>query len=295
MNHRTVSDPAAILTVLTSHAATPPARSGDGATLRLRAAMARFAAPSEHGPRRQQIDHVIERLDVEFVRQLARRMTDDELAQRTGVVDGVALARSVPVRALLAALGLVESDGETTAIAAVADVDAIAAVIGRGDEASADADAAATRLLTLAATSGDDPVAVVSILYQCLDAVAALIATTLHARARAATGTRSVLRVPAVPRTMRVATEPFSVGAERVSSGEVMALEIGPAGLEFGAGPHACAGRQLAEAITTAIADAIERTHHVDVAAVTVDPDGRPTTLPLVRRAARAPVTIACV
>jgi len=92
----------------------------------------------------------------------------------------------------------------------------------------------------------------VSVLYQCLDAVAALITTTLHARARGAA------RVAAVQRTMRVAVEPFDVGGLPVAAGDVLELAIGEAGLEFGAGPHACPGRQLAEAIAAEVVAAIE-------------------------------------
>ena len=60
-------------------------------------------------------------------------------------------------------------------------------------------------------------------------------------------------------------------------------LEIGAAGLPYGAGPHRCPGIELAEQITAGVVDAIDAAgYRIDLAAVTVDADGRPTTLPIV-------------
>ena len=54
-------------------------------------------------------------------------------------------------------------------------------------------------------------------------------------------------------------------------------LELGAAGLWFGAGPHACPGRQLAETIADAIVGAIDAAKTtLDTDAIEIDADDRP-------------------
>jgi len=126
MTTHMVTDPDAIRDVLACDLAVPPHRPGDGAALELRAAMARFAVPAEHGPRRASVEEVLAELDVTEVRELAGRAAEDEFVL---IGDAVELGRMVPVRVLLAALGLVPIDDAAAGEAAGADVDAIAAVI----------------------------------------------------------------------------------------------------------------------------------------------------------------------
>jgi hypothetical protein len=132
---------------------------------------------------------------------------------------------------------------------------------------------------------------VVSLLYQCLDATAALIVTDLHARVRRRTGA-STGRVAAVPRTVRIVTD-RRIGAVcgdlPLQRGDTIVLEIGTVGLEFGAGPHACPGRDLAVAIGDATVAEIERTHVVDLSSIEVDADDRPTAMTLRPRVASQP------
>ncbi len=282
MTEHVVTDAASITAILTSGDLTPPARSGDGAALRLRAAMARFASVADHGPRRRMVDAAIGAVDVEALAGLTRRVAQLRLDGQGD--DALRIARTVPVHALLAALDLVAAGDTAAADQIIADVDAVAAVVGRGAEATDDADAAASRLIALAASTAHDPVAVVSLLYQCLDATAAAIATVLHARALSDACGRPVAAVAAVPRTVRVATATVEIGTHRVECGDVVHLAIGAAGLQFGVGPHGCPGRRAAEAITAAAVAVIEDGHEVDLAGVVVDADQRPTTLPLRRR-----------
>jgi hypothetical protein len=110
-------------------------------------------------------------------------------------------------------------------------------------------------------------VPVTSALYQSMDATAALVAVRLLADVA-----DGPLAVP-VARTVRVATAP--VGA--IPSGARVDLELGAADMWFGAGPHACPGRAVAEAIADAIVDAVRAAGaRVDPARSTVDHDRRP-------------------
>ncbi len=250
MTHHAVDDPHAIVAILSSDALSPPQRPGAGATLELRASMARFSAAADHGPRRQVVDELLATLEVDDVARRARVASVDLLAFGCDPTD---LARSVPVRALLAALGLVAIDDDDTATRVLADVDAVAEVIGRGREATVESDTATERLVHLAGGGGHHPVAAVSVLYQSLDAVAALITAILEARAPGWVGPRRA----AVARTVRVVTDACSVDDLHLVPGDVVELAIGTAGLEYGAGRHACPGRELAEAIAAAVIDTI--------------------------------------
>jgi hypothetical protein len=239
-----------------------PHRSADpssGATIRLRAAMARFSEPSAHPPRRAAVVDVVAGLDLVELRTVAAQLTAASL--RGDEVDVLRdVAGVVPTAALWRALRLPEP-------VAIADVEAVVRVIGRGQPATPAADAATERLLEVA--GGD--VAVVSALYQNFDATAALIASTLG------TGDPPA---PAVPRTRRVAVGDVVVAGRSVPTGTTLVVEIGAAGLPFGAGPHECPGRLAAEAIVGGVVDAVATSgFHVDPADTVLDADGRPTRL----------------
>ncbi|MDO9173325.1 MAG: hypothetical protein Q7V62_00885, partial [Actinomycetota bacterium] len=107
---------------------------------------------------------------------------------------------------------------------------------------------------------------------------AALLLTTLHASVSGAP------RVAAVPRTRRVAAREGVVGALAVSVGDVLVVELGQAGLEFGAGPHECPGRAIADAIVVAMCQELAAGgYDVDAETVTTDADGRPVAATLSR------------
>ncbi len=282
-----IDDPDDIEVILTSDCVAPPMRHGDGTTLELRNSMARFAAPDRHGERRRGVDGAIDRIDLDRTAMHAATLTlqyldsDTDQDSDTGqgsAVDAVALARFVPVAALAAALGLVGADDDTAMVALVADVTTIAAVIGAGNPTSADADAATERLLALAGTHPDGAVAVSSLLYQALDATAAVISTELHA------GSIGGSRVAAVPRTKRVVLREIEVAGRTFTTEDELTLEIGAAALEFGFGPHACPGRRVAERIAAAVVATIRSAgFHVSPESVCLDADGRPTAMRLRR------------
>jgi cytochrome P450 len=250
MTDVTLTERAAIVAALDDPALLPPPRPGSGAALELRAAMARFSGPADHAARRRAVIAAIDAINVGTLADTAAAHTRPRL---TGdPVDALAeIARVVPTEALAACLGAPETS--------VADVDAVVAVIGRGQPSTPAGDDAAQRLVARLGVAGT------SLLYQNFDATAALIATRLAARA---TGHEPA---PAVPRTKRIA-----------AGGAELTLEIGAAALRFGSGPHHCPGEQLAEAITSAVLAAIESAGYCpDPDSIEVDPDGRPTALTL--------------
>ena len=217
--------------------------------------MARFSEPAEHPPRRAAVVAAVGALDPSRLRVAAAELTAAPLTGADVDVLG-GIAGIVPTEAVCRVLSLQPP-------AAVDDVEAVVRVIGRGEPATADADAAAQRLLALA------DVATVSLLYQNFDATAALIATTLGNPP-----------APAVPRTRRVAVADTAVGGRAVAAGTAVVVEIGAAGLPFGAGPHECPGRELAEAIVAGVLDAFTAGgYQVDPSQTELDPDGRPVRL----------------
>jgi hypothetical protein len=271
-----LTTPSDVATALDDHVLRPPPWPGPtgGATEEVRNAMARFSDPTDHAPRRADVTAAIATVDLALAEAHAADATARWLHR--GVADAVELARAVPTEALAACLGLARP-----ASGVLADVDAMARVIGRGEAATADADEAVTRLRADVAHLGPDPVPWLSLLYQDLDATAALVTTTLLARAARRPA------VAAVPRTRRTAADATIVNGRAVPAGTDVTLELGAAGLPFGAGPHRCPGEALAGAIVIGIIRAIDATaRDVAVDHASIDGDGRPTTLPLRRREA---------
>lgn len=215
-----------------------------GPTLELRERMARFSAPDSHPQRRAALTEVLEPFDAGDAEAVARELAAAEIA-RGGDVESV--AATVPTATLARLLGL-----PCDRAALVADVEAVVRVIGRGEPPSAASDAATDRLLGLAPDPAE-AVAVASVLYQNFDATAAAIRNAEAARRRGSAPE------PAVARTRRVATRPVTVGATPIGTGGEVVLEIGSAGLPFGAGPHECPGRLLAEAIVRGASSALGR------------------------------------
>jgi cytochrome P450 len=242
-----------------------PASMGQGATAVLRAAMARFSSGGWHAERRAEVDRVLRALDPGAVRSSAFEIASRLLGVHKQV-DAVAdLAFRVPTETMLAMLGV---PGNRSAL--VNDVRAIAEVVGRGASASETSDAAAERLLAACARTDRNALAVVSVLYQTHDATAALLVETILANHRHAH------RAPAVNQTRRVVVTETLIDGIRLSPGSMVVLDLATAGLEFGAGPHQCPGRSVAEAIVAAI-DAARCVLH-DISSSVTD-DGRPTSI----------------
>lgn len=226
---------------LVPHGTTDPS---DGATIALRGRMARFSGPDHHAERRASVDAVIARIDASGAERVAVTVTSRLVA--TGAPHE-AVVRRAPSATMLALLEL-----PLDAAAAVDDIESVVRVIGRGEAADVTADAATERLLA-AVPAGVDPIAAVSLLYQNFDATAALLRNTLAARAAGSSPE------PAVRVTKRVATAPSELGRTTLSADDEVVLEIGAVGLPFGFGPHACPGRDLAEAIVRGVIAALDR------------------------------------
>lgn len=246
-----------------------------GATADLRAAMARFSAGPAHERRRAAVVRAIDGLDHHALRSDAGQAT---LRCLTGApVDVLADGRGgvgfrVPVAVLAEALGIAPEDLDRV----VDDVGAVVAVIGRGDPVSPDTDRAANRLRRRFRDHPAGDVAAVSVLYQAYDATAALIAAAIVARQKGGA------RRPAVVRTVRVAREDADLAGVTVPAGAVVTLGLEDGDLEFGAGPHACPGRAVAEALAGGVLDALAETGYRLVGTLMeTGPDGRPRTLPM--------------
>ena len=258
-----------------------PHRSGDqstGSTMQLRAAMARFSGPVEHVDRRRAVVEAVSHVDEDRVGKIAFECTARRLVAEYVDVMGM-VAKVVPTEALATVLGM---DGPSDEV--VADVEAVVRVIGRGEPASAEVDASTDRLLARCGRLPAGAVPTASLLYQNFDATAALIGTRLLA------GTTTDPAVAAVPRTRRVARSDVVVGGVDVPAGTEVVLEIGSAGLWFGAGPHQCPGERLAESIVAGVVAAISGAgYEVLRDEATFDDDGRPTHLPCRRGRSPSP------
>ncbi len=253
----------------------PPNVAASGATSALRAAMARFSGPGDHRPRRSAVTDAIDSLDVASLTSIAiertARRLDIARPERIELITSI--GRPVAVEAVASGFGVIAAE----LAGVVHDVDAVAAVIGRGGAAGAASDDAADRLWARFARYPVGPVAVISALYQSMDATASLVASRVLERPPALVGV-----VPIV-RTVRVATEPLEIDGRSIPRGTVIHLELGAANMWFGAGPHACPGRLLAESIAAGVVEAIERSGAVVDAAMTeLDLDRRPVAVRLI-------------
>jgi cytochrome P450 len=242
-----------------------------GPTAALRAAMARFSAGDAHRDRRAAVEAVVSSLDPAAVGRLAAAATGRRLTGEP--VDALAdVAFRVPTEALASALGARPADLPGL----VADTGRMVAVIGRGEPSRPASDAAVSRILARFADHPAGPVPVASLLHQNHDATAALIAATLVARHR------GVPRRAAVAATVRVATAPATLGMTTLAAGDRVVVDLESSGLEFGAGPHRCPGRAVAEAIAAAVVDTLSAEgYRLMTDRAELEPDGRPRTLPM--------------
>jgi cytochrome P450 len=219
--------------------------------------------------RRAEVERVLDALDPSVVRSTAFEIALRLIGERKQVDAAADLAFRVPIETMLTMLDVA---GDRCAL--VREVRAVAEVIGRGAAASESSDAGTERLLDACARTDRNALAVGSVLYQTHDATAALVIETILANHLLAT------RRPAVRETRRVVVTETVVDGERLLPGSTVVLDLAAAGLEFGAGPHQCPGRSVAEAIVDGIVGAIEAAGCVVHAISTsVAHDGRPTSI----------------
>jgi cytochrome P450 len=272
-----ISGRANVLAALSSPdlAVTPPAPP-DAAPLTLawlRAGVARFSRGPEHGPRRLLLQALLDRVDPAALRAAARDLTGQLLAGSpgqpsagTGWVDlehGV--ARRVPARVLADLLGW-----PTVSVEDVAAVARVYLTGPSGDEAvDAAADAAVARLVTAVGGEPDDEGAArVGVLVQSYEATAVLILNAADRAGQADDIQAADIRAddmvattlaenPPTAQARRMATVDAQIGNVHIGSGETVFVNIGEAGLPFGAGPHACPGADHARAIAAGVLDAL--------------------------------------
>jgi hypothetical protein len=84
-----------------------------------------------------------------------------------------------------------------------------------------------------------------------------------------------------VVRTLRSAATDTDVAGTPVAAGALVALDLDATGLELGAGPHRCPGREVAEAIVAGVLDALDDRGYALLAGLVVLDEGRPLALPM--------------
>lgn len=268
-----LTDPAAVATALATPTLVPlpaPESLQAGATLDLRTSMARFSSGPAHAERRAEVAELVEWYDLGAIEVSADVATTERL---TGSIDAmVDIARRVPTEVLLHAAGVPAFEHAGLLV----DVRAMVAVIGRGEPSSTASDQSVERLLARFRHHPAGAVPVVSTLYQAHDATAWFIGTSLLAESQGSA------RRSAVVQTARFALADTLVGSTLVPSGTTVALDLAGADLEFGAGPHHCPGRRVAEAIVAGVRAAVRRAGYVVTHdGVVVDEHGRPSVLPM--------------
>lgn len=154
------------------------------------------------------------------------------------------------------------------------------AAIGRGVPSNAGCDLAVSRLLDRFRLHPAGPVPVLSLLYQCHGASAALIAATILARHR------HEPRRSAIEQTVRMTSVDTPIGDRVIVAGRSVVLDLKNSGFEFGAGRHESPGRNLAEAIFSGMVKALTaQGYHLLPNLVEYAPDRRPRALPMERQA----------
>ncbi|MEM7337150.1 MAG: hypothetical protein AAF467_00810 [Actinomycetota bacterium] len=223
----------------------PPAHAslGVGAMGRLRSEMARFSGNADHGDRRSAVERAINRLDPAAAGTAAASLVRARI--QAGITDVDLLARAVPLEAVARAIGVPAEDLDAVAT----DVHAVVRAIGRSAAVTAEMDTCAQRLLDRFATHPDGAVAAVSVLYQTVDATAALVATLITQQRTGG------VRPSALPGTVRAATATTTIGGVTIETGDQVSLRFTDVSQEFGGGRHECPGRLLAESIAAGIAE----------------------------------------
>jgi cytochrome P450 len=196
--------------------------------------MARFTDGPDHADRRAAVEDLLAALPAAGdLAAAARARTEAWLSIRTSRCDGMVLARRVPVAVLAAALGVPDDRVDEVVNRVATVVGAVAPRAGPAPVGPAAADAAVRALDALLPGA----TAALSILFQAHDATAALIGNALVTGLPVA----DVLReAPPVRHTRRVGP-----------GGEPVVVDL--AGQPFGAGTHACPGRDQAIALATGV------------------------------------------
>lgn len=226
----------------------PPAEPGPPGTLGwLRAGVARFATGGDHARRRTQAADLLLDMDLDVLRLRAEVLACIALEDAPlDVMDRI--ARDVPVSTLAEALGAPGLDP--------AAVRTVAAAYLTGD-AAPETDAAVAALVAAFGGVPDELTAArIGLLVQACEATAALIGNTLAAGggldpADLAAQLRDDPPVKATTRTAATETEGLRPGG-------TARIELDGTA-PFGAGPHACPGRDQALAIATGVCEALKR------------------------------------
>jgi hypothetical protein len=224
----------------------PPAAGGaPGSLAWLRSTVPRFATGAVHAARRGLVLDALAKVDTDVLRRRARERTA-ELA-RCADVD-----RVVVVGVLAEALGVRDLD--------VAAVRAVAAVYlsGAADPA---ADMAVAQLVAAFGGVADERTAArISVLMQACEATAALIGKARPALPDTVDVDallRSIVRSdPPVRSTIRQ-TAAAPDGARDVAGGDVVRVDLAGGELPFGAGAHACPGREHAFALAAGVCEGL--------------------------------------
>jgi cytochrome P450 len=241
-----------------------------GPTAALRDCMARFSPADRHPERRSAAVEALAKLDIDTAYGIARRRTARLLGgQPVELVSAIAF--HVPSEVLCELLNLSASFSGV-----IADVRVIVQVIGRGEQLTNDCDLAVERLLEVCSHGETDAVSTISLLYQNFDATASLVMNTIVANHL------KLERVSAVKRTLRIARTDVMIESTHIKAGDTVILDLDAAGLEFGAGPHQCPGRLLAESICRGITDAVDSSgYELDYSNAIFDHERVPTSLRL--------------
>ncbi|PRX45924.1 cytochrome P450 [Prauserella shujinwangii] len=245
----TVSEPGLVLAALTDPRCTVPAVAVDpppGGLAWLRAGVPRFATGARHHALRALAVAELARLSVPALERAAERAV-------AGPPDGDPAADpgDVPVVVLAGALGLPGVEP--------ADVRTVARHYQPHTAQNPEADAAVGRLVAAAGGRTDDRTAVlIGLLVQACDATARLVAAAATVPGDPGTAVGHALATaPPVRLTRRHARDAVRLGGHALAAGAVAELDLAAAGLPFGAGEHACPGREHAVALATGVVTAL--------------------------------------
>ncbi len=231
--------------------------------------MARFTDGPEHARRRALVEALLPEPGA-LERAAAKRT--GELADITAsVFDAMPVARTVPVAALAAALGVAEVDVPWVVTMTGRLCDGLAPTLGERPSTAArsEVDAAAWLLQTMLPPLGPDAgagdervVAAASLLFQARDATAALIGAALLSGADEDDDAvaRALRGQPPVQTTRRTALADVELGGVTVPRGATVwvvlaAAEVGRPEIPatFGGGRHACPGAAPAAALARGV------------------------------------------